>query len=299
MNMQDKVRLVQRMQDYLLLNSKEDNFCFDEFYSFIGYSKRHADRLFKELLGRTPQEYFKLIRLTDSAKRLAANEDSILNVAIDTEFNTHEGYTKAFRSAFGTLPSEYKKGKSFIPMFVSYPITSYYEQMENKEEAMEGKTCLCMITPVKKENRKLIFLPSKKAHDYWTYCEELGCDWEGLLNSMPCKFGPVAVVTLPPFLIKEGYGKIAAGIEVPYDYDGEIPGGCEIAELKAGVMLSFESQPFETEEEFFVLNNELFKAVDTFDYEGYGYTVADELAPRFNYGGQGGKAKLMIPVSKI
>ena len=44
-----------------------------------------------------------------------------------------------------------------------------------------------MITAKERNKRKLIYLPSKNAQDYFSYCEEVGCEWEGLLNSIPEK----------------------------------------------------------------------------------------------------------------
>lgn len=37
----------------------------------------------------------------------------------------------------------------------------------------------------------------KKAVDYWSFCEEKGCDWEGLFNSIDCKMDSVAIMKLP------------------------------------------------------------------------------------------------------
>lgn len=51
-----------------------------------------------------------------------------------------------------------------------------------------------------------------------TYCGEMGCDWEGLLNSIPEKLDLAALLTLPRPLIRPGTSGCAAGVEVPADY---------------------------------------------------------------------------------
>ncbi len=61
----------------------------------------------------------------------------------------------------------------------------------------------CIITLVHRKKRKLILLRSKKATEYFSFCEENGCDWEGLLNSNPYKLDTAAILTLPDFLIKK------------------------------------------------------------------------------------------------
>lgn len=58
-------------------------------------------------------------------------------------------------------------------------------------------------------------IPSLKAHDYWSFCEEMGCDWEGLFNSIPEKLDLVAILELPTFLQKPDTSKIVAGVELP------------------------------------------------------------------------------------
>lgn len=289
------------MQDYILEHIEDGIFPFEDLYLKLGYSKRHANRIFKELLNKTPQEYVRSIRLSNSAKKLLDNKETILNIALDSSYNSHEGYAKAFNDVFGMPPNKYKKGKNAIPLFIPHSIKGYYIHLLKKESNyMENKTCLCMITPVQRPKRKLIIMYSKKANDYFSYCEEMSCDWEGLFNSISSKLDTAAILTLSPVLTKQGYGNIASGIEVPYEYDGEIPDNCEIIELPSCEMLYFQSQPFKTDEEFFTMLGEVFKAVEVFDAASYGYEYADDIAPRFNFGGECDTgAKLAIPVRRI
>ncbi len=297
----NKIEAVQKMQDYIRQHIKDEYFSFDGMYLHIGYCKRHADRMFRELLGRTPQEYVRAVRMSESCYRLLTNQETIFEVALESNFKSHEGYIKAFVNLFGVTPGKYKKGKTPIPLFIQYPVKTYYTHLLKKErDKVEKKTLLCTITPVLKPKRKLMLTRSKHAHDYWSYCEEMCCEWEGLFNSVPAKFDTAAILTLPPSLMKEGYSSIASGIEIPYEYDGELPKHCEIVNLEPCDMLYFQSQPFKTDEEFFELMDAVFKAVETYDVTAYGYEYADDLAPRFNFGGCGGKgAKLAIPVKRL
>lgn len=64
-----------------------------------------------------------------------------------------------------------------------------------------------------------------------SFCEEMGCEWEGLLNSFEEKLDTAAIVTLPKSLVPEGYSDTAAGIELPAGYQGEIPWGYLTAKL--------------------------------------------------------------------
>lgn len=296
-----KIGIVQKMQEFILEHAGDESFDFVEMYARTGYSKRQADRYFKEFLGKTPKEYFRLLRMSDSAKRLVAEKNSVLDAALEAEFKSHEGYTKAFRESFGKLPSEYKSGKHFIPLFIPYPIDAYYNHIYGREKNEMKKNCLCMVTPVSRPKRKLIFLRSKAGKSegcgYWSFCQEMGCEWEGLLNSNPEKFDTAAFMMLPASLGKEGQALAAAGIEVPLEYDGEIPEGYEVAELEPCEMLYFQSQKYESENDFATYLTAVEKAMKEYDYEAYGFKVDKDIAPTFNFGADKEHgAKMAVPV---
>ena len=301
MTQQEKVALVQKMQDEILRQSQRGSWEPVVLYAALGYSRRHADRLFKEFFDLTPQEYYRRVRLSHSAGALFDENKSILEVALDADFSTHEGYTKAFSAAFGIPPSRYKTGRHPISLFVPYPISTYYNFMARKDDdSMAEPMLLCTITAVERPARRLVFMRSQKATDYFSFCEEVGCDWEGLFNSIPAKFDTAALLTLPPSLVIPGGSPIAAGVELPADYDGEIPDGCEAAELPPCILLYFRSQPFTSDEEFFPLMGAVLRAAEVYDPTLYGYAHAPDSAPRFNFGGQAGKgASVALPVQRI
>ena len=96
---------------------------------------------------------------------------------------------------FNITPSDYRKERTAIPLFIQYPISHYYALLNNKGEiTMKNELNLCMITAQKRSKRKLIYLPCKNATDYLSYCQEIGCEWEGLLNSIPEKLDTAALI---------------------------------------------------------------------------------------------------------
>lgn len=297
-----KIESVQKMQDFIREHLEETPFPFMKMYKSVGYSQRHADRLFKELLHKTPQEYVKALLLSKSADNLLDKNRHILDVALDASFQSHEGYTKAFSKLFGVAPSTYKEGKTPIPLFLQYPVKGYYAHIWNKEtNAMDKKTFVCMITPVSRPERKLVFLPSRKATDYWSYCEEMSCDWEGIFNSYPTKLDKAALLTLPPFLIKDGFSPIASGVELPAQYNGSIPENCGMVTLPPCEMLYF-TVPFDKNDDFFDALGEAFHALEAHEASAahFGYTYAYDLAPQFNYGGEAGRgARLAVPIRRL
>ena len=160
-------------------------------------------------------------------------------------------------------------------------------------------TSICTVTPVNRPKRKLIYLISHSAKDYLSYCEEIGCDWEGLLNSIPEKFDTAALIDLPDFLQENGISRIASGVEVPFDYEKPLPVGYKIAELPECIMLYFQSEPYENSDDFGKYIGQVFKAIGNYNFERYGYVLANNIAPSLNLGAEAKiGARIAIPVIK-
>ena len=158
-------------------------------------------------------------------------------------------------------------------------------------------TSICTVTPVNRPKRKLIYLTSRSATDYLSYCEEVGCDWEGLLNSIPEKFDTAALIELPRFLTEAGMSRVAAGVEVPLDYAKPLPEGYRVAELEPCTMLYFQSEPYENPDDFGLYIGQVFKAIENYDFDRYGLAPAEDLAPEFNFGAETHSgARAAIPV---
>jgi len=73
-----------------------------------GLSPFHFQRLFKAAVGETPKGYTLRLRLERAAFRLLVCETNLLGVAIDSGFQNHETFSRAFRRRFGRSPSEYR-----------------------------------------------------------------------------------------------------------------------------------------------------------------------------------------------
>ncbi len=297
----DRVEVVQQMQEYICKHYKDDDFSVRNVCYAVGYSRRQADRIFKEYMSKTLQEYINAVCLTESANELLHTEKPIIEVALHSHFESHEGFTRSFNKRFHITPSEYRDKKTAIPLFVQYPISHYYALLKYKEESnMSNDLNFCMVTAKERTRRKLIYLPSCNAQDYFSYCEELGCDWEGLLNSIPEKFDLAALIELPDSLVENGFSKIAAGIEVPLDYDKAIPEAYRIAELPECTMLYFQSEPYDKEEDFCRAIESTYAAISKYNPALYGYKVAYDIAPSFNFGADTKTgARLAIPTIHI
>ena len=68
----------------------------------------HFHRVFRGLLGETPLQLHRRLRMERAAWRLAQQDDPVLQIALDAGFETHEAFTRAFRDAFGRSPTEHR-----------------------------------------------------------------------------------------------------------------------------------------------------------------------------------------------
>jgi AraC family transcriptional regulator len=68
----------------------------------------HFHRVFRGLIGETPLQLHRRLRLERAAWRLAERQDTVLRIALDAGYDTHESFTRAFREAFGRSPSEHR-----------------------------------------------------------------------------------------------------------------------------------------------------------------------------------------------
>jgi AraC family transcriptional regulator len=68
----------------------------------------HFHRVFRGMVGETPLELARRLRLERAAWRLRDKERAITEIAFDAGYETHEAFTRAFRSAYSTSPSGFR-----------------------------------------------------------------------------------------------------------------------------------------------------------------------------------------------
>ena len=303
----EKIETVQRMQDAIAERFMDPDFTIEDAYQQSGYSPRHAERLFRELTERSVGDYLRAVRLSKSSERLLSSRDAVLEIALDAGFDSHEGFSRAFFKMFRVQPQSYRKDPVPIPLFIQSPVRSYltFLQQQKEESHMEQQetreAILCTVTTVSRPKRKLMLLRSELATDYWSFCEEKGCEWTGLLNSIPEKLDISGLIELPRHLVKPGTSAVGAGVELPADYDAKkVPAGYELIDLEPCEMLYFQTEPYEDEDAFCVAIDAAQRAYARYEPSRYGLAYAFERAPKFNYGADTTMgAKLSLPIVRI
>jgi AraC family transcriptional regulator len=274
----ERVLAVQRMQDFIAERIDEPVSLY-MLSEVAGYSPWHTLRIFRQLTGKTPLEYIRYLRLSRAAVKLAGGE-RIVDVALDFAFDTHEGFTRAFSSAFGMTPSEYRRDPRPIKLFMPVRIKDYYLKLRKGEIEMGEKANTVFVQVVERPKRKFILKRGVKAENYYDYCGEVGCDvWGELCSIKGALYEPVGV-WLPEAFRKKGTSEYAQGVEMPADYNGEVPEGYEMIELPACKMMVFQSPPFK-DEDFEEAISDIWEIMKNYDPQMYGFRWADEDGPRF------------------
>ncbi|HET9500212.1 MAG TPA: AraC family transcriptional regulator [Marmoricola sp.] len=72
-------------------------------------SRFHLDRIISRVAGEPPHRLRRRILLERAAYRLLSTDRSILDIAIEAGYGSHEAFTRAFASAYGAPPAAWRK----------------------------------------------------------------------------------------------------------------------------------------------------------------------------------------------
>jgi AraC family transcriptional regulator len=72
-------------------------------------SPYHFARLFTARFGVSPVAYLRARRLAAAAERLRIGAPSLVDLAFDAGFDSQEGFTRAFKRAYGVSPGRYRR----------------------------------------------------------------------------------------------------------------------------------------------------------------------------------------------
>ena len=84
----------------------KENITIEEVANQSGYSLYHFCRVFSLCMGVSVMEYIRGRKLSLAASELLKGR-KIIDIALDYGFETHSGFVKAFRKAFGYSPTQY------------------------------------------------------------------------------------------------------------------------------------------------------------------------------------------------
>src|SRR5215813_10792552 len=71
-------------------------------------SRFHFDRIVCAVAGESPARFRRRVLLERGAYRLVTSDLSVLDVAVEAGYSSHEAFTRAFQRAYGTPPSAWR-----------------------------------------------------------------------------------------------------------------------------------------------------------------------------------------------
>ena len=287
--MDEQREAVRKMQDYIREHVQEE-ITIEDLAEASAFSPWHARRLFQKYLNMTPAVYIRRLKLSKSALKLRDEQVTVLDVAMDMGFGSVDGYQRAFRREFGCNPKEYSSSPVPVWLFTPSLIENKSTKERNVSEMSENKDIRnIFIQVIEKPARKVIIKRGVKANEYFSYCEEVGCDVWGLLTSIKSISGEPVCMWLPKHLRQ--------GVEVESDYNGSDPEGFEIIELPAAKYLLFRGEPF-ADEDYEQAITEIWQAEKKYDPAFIGYEW-DEDNPRIQLEPRGERGYIeLVPVKE-
>ena len=87
----------------------DEDLSLDAVAKRVGLSSFHFHRLFRSAIGETLKQYTQRLRLERAANRLVIHDTTILEVALDSGFQSHETFSREFKRRFQVTPRGYRE----------------------------------------------------------------------------------------------------------------------------------------------------------------------------------------------
>ena len=258
----------------------------------LGYSEFYTTRKFREISGMQLRDYLRHRKLAFALKEVRDSDKSLLHIAFDYGFSSHEAFTRAFKAAYGITPSEYRKNP--LPVVLRTKINPFDRYFLGLGEiGMMKSDEDVKIYFVTIPAHKFMHIKNYESNGYWDFWQKQslipGQDREticGLLDSIKGKLdddggsepnsgsGQIMAYINDPDgrLCDWGYPRTEChGIRLPADYDGEVPPQLMMNDVPEAEYIVFEHGPFDYEQENRSVEEKIEKAMADFDFSGTGY----------------------------
>ena len=159
----------------------------------MGYSGFHMTRKFREITGMPFRDYLRKRKLAFALKTVRDSDKSFLDIALDYGFSSHEAFTRAFKSAYGITPAEYRKHP--MPLVLRTKINPFDRYLLGLGEigmikSKDGVKVYFVTIPA----HKFLCVQNRESNGYWDFWQKQslipGQDCEticGLLDSIKGK----------------------------------------------------------------------------------------------------------------
>ena len=295
--MEEWLRNIQRIIgeiDLCIKDCNNEDITLKRISDSLGYSEFYVSRRFKEISGMQFRDYLRYRRLAFALKDVRDTDKSLLDIALDYGFSSHEAFTRAFKEAYGITPSEYRqKPVPVVMRTIIKPFDCYLLGIGGT--GMAKSTDDIKIYFVTIPAHKFLHIRNYESIGYWDFWQKQSlipgqdCDTIcGLLDSIKGKLddlggdehdsGSGQIMAF----VNELTGRICSwgiplaecyGVRLPMDYDGEVPSQMQLMDIPEDEYIVFEHGPFDFETENSTVEAEIEKAMKEFDYASSGYCL--------------------------
>ncbi|MBD9219741.1 MAG: AraC family transcriptional regulator [Clostridiales bacterium] len=295
--MEEWLRNIQRIIgeiDLCIKDCNNEEITLKKLSDSLGYSEFYVSRRFKEISGMQFRDYLRYRRLAFALKDVRDTDKSLLDIALDYGFSSHEAFTRAFKEAYGITPSEYRQKPVLVVMrTIIKPFDCYLLGIGGT--GMAKSTDDIKIYFVTIPAHKFLHIRNYESIGYWDFWQKQSlipgqdCDTIcGLLDSIKGKLddlggdehdsGSGQIMAF----VNEPTGRICSwgiplaecyGVRLPMDYDGEVPSQMQLMDVPEDEYIVFEHGPFDFETENSTVEAEIEKAMKEFDYASSGYCL--------------------------
>ena len=269
----------------------------------LGYSEYYTTRKFKEISGMQFRDYLRHRKLAFALKEVRDSDKSLIDIAFDYGFSSHEAFTRAFKAAYGIAPSEYRLNPKPVVLRTKInPFDRYFFGLG--EIGMIKSTEDVKIYFVTIPAHKFLHIKNYESNGYWDFWQKQslipGQDCEticGILDSIKGKLDdeggnePNSSSGQIMAYINDPEGRLCDwgiprtecyGARLPIDYNGEVPSQMLLIDVPEAEYIVFEHGPFDYEQENRSVEEKVEKAMATFDYAATGYCL-DTTPGRITY----------------
>ncbi len=258
----------------------------------LGYSEFYTTKKFKEISGMQFRDYLRLRKLAFALKEVRDSEKSLLDIAFDYGFSSHEAFTRAFKGTYGVAPSEYRKKPMPVVLRTRiHPFDRYFLGLGEigMIKSANGVNIYFITIPA----HKFLHIKNYESNGYWDFWQKQSLipeqDYEticGLLDSIKgklddeggsevnCGSGQIMAYISDPNgrLCDWGFLRTECwGVRLPFDYKGDVPQQMFMVDVPEAEYIVFEHSPFDYEQENRSVEEKIEKAMASFDFADTGY----------------------------
>ncbi len=129
--------IIRDLQDWLE-NNLDKSLSLDEVAARSGYSKWHLQRMFRSVTGNALGSYIRTRRLSRAATELCLQDQSILDIALQSGFDSQQSFSRAFKRQFSQTPGAYRLQMAYTYPYGEYASGRYADKKaKNKLRAQE------------------------------------------------------------------------------------------------------------------------------------------------------------------